>query len=257
MIPPVPFSLLILGGTAEARALAAALAVPDAERPGLAVTTSLAGRTRAPPRPAGALRIGGFGGADGLARYLSEHAVDAVIDATHPFAARISANAAAACRRLGVPRAALARPAWAPMPGDRWLPAADMADAATRVAGLGARPLLAVGRQGLAAFAARAGCRPVARVFERPDAPPPGIDLTVSRGPFDEAAEAAFLRREGIDLVVSKNAGGRAGYGKIAAARALRLPVLMVARPPPPAAPRVADVAGAVAWLDPVMAAGE
>lgn len=241
------FRLLILGGTAEARALAAALA----GRPGLEVVTSLAGRTRRPARPAGGLRVGGFGGVDGLARWLADHAVDAVIDATHPFAAAISANAGAACERLGVPRLALVRPPWRPVVGDRWTVVADVEAAAGRVAALGERPLLAVGRQSLKPFAGRLrGCA-VVRVFEPPaETALPGARVVVDRGPFSEAGETALLRREGVDLVVSKNAGGRAGYAKIAAARALGLPVLMIDRPPPPGPPHAADAAAAAAWLD-------
>ena len=244
------FRLLILGGTEDARALAGAVA----GRPGVAVVTSLAGRTRDPRQPAGALRVGGFGGAEGLARYLAAAAIDAAIDATHPFAARISANAAAACRRAGVARLALSRPAWTRRPGDRWIPVPDLAAAAARAAGLGARPFLAVGRESLAPFAARGG-RCVARVFEPPANPPPGVETVVSRGPFDEASEIAFLRRAGVDLVVARNSGGRAGYGKIAAARALGLPVLMIDRPPPPAPPRAAGAAEAMAWLEARLAA--
>lgn len=244
---PAPFRLLVLGGTAEARALAAALA----PRPGLAVTTSLAGRTRAPAPVAGAVRIGGFGGAAGLADYLSRNRVDAVIDATHPFAARISANAALACRRAGAPRAALWRPEWRPVPGDRWIRAAGAAAAAARAAEFGGRILLAVGRGSLAPFAARGGARYVVRTFEPVDPDMlPGAEFVVARGPFDEDSEAAFLRARRIALVVAKNAGGRAGYGKIAAARALGLPAVLIARPPPPEAPRVATVAAALAWLD-------
>ncbi len=238
--------VLVLGGTAEARALADALA----GRRGLTVVTSLAGCTTAPLRPAGELRRGGFGGIDGLAAWLSRHAIDAAIDATHPFAARISANAAAACARLGLPRVSLWRPEWERAPGDRWIPAPDVA-AAAQAARRGRRVLLAIGRRNLAPFAACRDCQFVVRVFEDPGAALlPGAEIVVARGPFDEAAETAFLRRSAIDLVVSKNAGGSAGYGKIAAARALGLPVAMIARPPPPDPPRVASAAAAVAWLD-------
>ena len=227
-----------------------------ADRPDVTTITSLAGRTRSPKRPAGAVRIGGFGGAEGLARWLEANAIDAAMDATHPFAATISANAAAACRRLGAPRAALTRPAWTRVPGDRWVAAANAEAAAARVGTLGRRPLLAIGRRGLASFAACRDARFVVRVFEPLDESAlPGADVRVSRGPFDEAAEIAFLRREAIDLVVTKNAGGRAAYGKVAAARALGLPVLIIDRPPPPEPPRVATVEAAAAWVARVVAA--
>ncbi len=241
------FRLLILGGTAEARELAGALA----GRPGLSVVTSLAGRTRRPARPAGDVRIGGFGGPRGLARYLAEEAIDGVIDATHPFAARISANAAAACARAGAPRAALSRPPWTPAAGDRWFPARDPDAAVARAAALGKRIFLAIGRQELAALRLPAGRAFVARVFEPPAAaPPPGVEIVVARGPFGEADETAFLRRRRIDAAVARNSGGAAGYGKIAAARALGLPIAMIERPPAPPAPRVASVAEAIASLE-------
>ena len=216
----------------------------------------MAGRTRAPKRPAGAMRVGGFGGAAGLERWLETNDIDATVDATHPFAATISANAAAACRRRGLPRLALVRPPWTRRPGDRWTAAADAAAAAAQAERLGRRPLLAIGRSGLAAFAACTDARFVVRVFEPPDETPiPGAEVRVSRGPFDEASERAFLRREAVDLVVTKNAGGRAAYGKVAAARALGLPVLIVDRPPPPEPPRVPTVAAAAAWVDNLVAA--
>lgn len=202
------------------------------------------------------MRVGGFGGAAGLERWLETNAIDATVDATHPFAATISANAAVACRRRGMPRLALARPAWTRRPGDRWIAAADTAAAAAQAGRLGRRPLLAIGRSGLAAFAACPGVRFVVRVFEPPDGTPiPGAEVRVSRGPFDEASERAFLRREAVDLVVTKNAGGRAAWGKVGAARALGLPVLMIDRPPPPPPPRVPTVAAAASWVDSLVAA--
>lgn len=240
------FRLLILGGTAEARALADALA----GRPGLSVVTSLAGRTRRPARPAGEVRVGGFGGVRGLARYLRERRIDGVIDATHPFAARISANAAAACAAARAPRVALSRPPWAPVADDRWFPAGSLDAAAACASALGRRIFFAVGRQELAALRPAAGRSFVARVFEPPScAPPPGVEIVVARGPFGEAEETAFLRLKRIDVVVARNSGGAAGYGKIAAARALGLPVAVIARPPPPPAPRAGGVAEAIALL--------
>ncbi len=240
------FRLLVLGGTTEARELAAALA----ERPGLHVITSLAGRTARPLRPAGELRVGGFGGIAGLAAWLRARAIDAVIDATHPFADTISANAAAACHQEGVPRLALVRPPWTAAPGDRWEGVVNVEIAAAQVASLGTRPFLTVGRQSLAPFAACRACRFVVRVFEPPTAPLlPGAEIVVSRGPFTMESERALFIDKAIDLLITKNAGGAAGYSKIAAARAMALPVLMIERPPPPPAPNVVDVREALAWV--------
>jgi len=168
--------LLILGGTAEAAALARAVA-------GMDVVTSVAGRT-APPRLPGRVRVGGFGGAAGLEEFLRREAVDAVVDATHPFAARISAHAAAACAAAAVPRLMLLRPEWQPVTGDCWIEAADMDDAAARLPGLGRRALLAVGRQELAAFAAVTGVEFVVRLLAEAPPPLPACRVVVGRGPF-------------------------------------------------------------------------
>jgi precorrin-6A/cobalt-precorrin-6A reductase len=239
--------LLILGGTTEATALARAVAGDE----GFAVTLSLAGRTRDPAASPVPVRVGGFGGADGLARTLSAERIERLIDATHPFAARISANAAEAARRVGVPLLAIRRPAWTPGEGDRWIEVADMAAAA---GALGERPrtvFLTIGRQEVAAFAAAPQHTYVVRSIE-----PIGDTLSVpnlrtieARGPFDAAAEAALMREAGIEVVVSKNAGGAATFGKILAARHLGLPVIMVRRPAKPDGPSVPDAEGALAWL--------
>jgi precorrin-6A/cobalt-precorrin-6A reductase len=239
--------LLILGGTAEARALAAAAATD----PHLSVITSLAGRTQAPAALAGAVRVGGFGGPEGLARYLAEAQIDLVIDATHPFAAQISRNATVACASAGVPRLLLQRPPWQAQAGDRWTVVPDTTQAADVVATLGQRVFLALGRQDLAPFAALRDRWFLLRLVDPPSQPPPlpACDVVIARGPFAEVDEIALLKRHRIDLLVSKNSGGDATYAKLAAARALGLPVVMIARPPMPPGESVETVEAALAWL--------
>jgi precorrin-6A/cobalt-precorrin-6A reductase len=243
---PETRTVLILGGTAEAMALAEALA----DNPGLRVITSLAGRTRVPARPPGEVRIGGFSGADGLARYLGEADVDAVVDATHPFATRISANARTACRRAGVPLLAIARPGWTEEPGDVWITVADEADAATALPE-GARALLALGSQRLAAFAARGDVAFFVRMVDPPAEKPPLASCTVivGRPSRSVAAEQALLADNRIDHLVCRDSGGEASYAKIAAARALRVPVIMIDRPKTRGGTAVATVAAARQWL--------
>jgi precorrin-6A/cobalt-precorrin-6A reductase len=238
--------LLILGGTAEAVELARACAV----RPGLVVTSSLAGRTRHPTLPPGDVRIGGFGGAEGLARFLLERGIDRVIDATHPFAARMSAHAEHACRAAGVPRLRLLRPSWVPVPGDRWIEVANFREAAQRLPELGRRVFLTLGRRELRAFA-QLDLWFLVRTIETPGVLPlpPGRWLS-GRGPFAIEDELALLRTHAIDVLVTKASGGGATYAKLVAARRLDLPVLMVRRPPPPPGPVVGSVAAALAWLD-------
>jgi precorrin-6A/cobalt-precorrin-6A reductase len=238
--------LLILGGTTEA----VELAVACAARPGLAVTSSLAGRTQRPILPPGDVRIGGFGGAAGLARFLLERGIDRVVDATHPFAARMSAHAEHACRAAGVPRLRLLRPSWVPVPGDRWMEVASFAEAAQRLPDLGRRVFLTLGRRELRAFA-RLDLWFLVRTIERPGMLPlrQGRWL-VGRGPFALEDELALLRTHAIDVLVTKASGGGATYAKLVAARQLGLPVLMVRRPPPPPGPVVTSVAAALAWLE-------
>lgn len=239
--------VLILGGTTEASALARLIAGD----PRFEATLSLAGRTAAPAEQPIAMRSGGFGGAAGLARHLDSHGITAVVDATHPYAARISANAVAACRQAGVPLASLARAAWQPQPGDRWI-GAPSTEAAVRALGMRKRRVfVTVGRQELPLFAAAPQHRYLARLIEPPqDVPlPPDLVLVRQRGPFDFDAEHRLLRDEAIEVVVSKNAGGSATYAKIEAARALGLPVVMIERPDKPAGHVVASPAEAMAWL--------
>lgn len=229
--------ILILGGTGEARELAAALI----DR-GYAAVTSLAGVTRAAALPPGEVRRGGFGGVEGLKAYLAEAAIGLIADATHPFAAMISAHATAAAADLGVPYVRLERPAWRPGPGDRWTEAADIAAAAAMVPE-GARALVTVGRKGLDAFRARGDIAVVARMIEPPGfAPPAGWRVILARPPFMVEEELALMRSEGIEVLVTKNAGGAATAAKLVAARALGLPVIIVARPRKPPAPTAATV---------------
>ncbi len=236
--------VLILGGTTEAAAIARALAGDARYAPVL----SYAGRTSAPKPPPIPWRVGGFGGVAGLAAYLRAEGVAALIDATHPFAAQMTANAAAAAREAGIPRVTVLRPAWEAGPGDRWTAVATMADAYDALGPVPRRVLLTVGRQELAPF--RAPHRYWVRSIDPPETMPPNAMLLAARGPFAAADEQALLAAHRIEVIVSKNAGGAATSGKLEAARALGLPVVMVARPPLPEEPVVPDAAAALAWLD-------
>lgn len=240
--------ILILAGTAEARALAGALAA----LPGLRVTASLAGVTSAPESIPAETRIGGFGGPDGLAAWLRAHRVAAVIDATHPFAARIAANAAAACAATGTPRLKLLRPPWEPI-GD-WHGFPDLAAAAAALPA-GARPLITTGRKETDPFAARPDLTCLLRVIEPVPDLPAHISQIVARPPFGLEAELALMRRHAVTHLVAKNAGG-AGRAKLVAAARLRLPIIMVERPTPPPGPCAATVAEAVAWIRETVAIG-
>ncbi|WP_377271725.1 cobalt-precorrin-6A reductase [Peterkaempfera sp. SMS 1(5)a] len=246
--------VLILGGTTEARRLAAVLAAD----PGLEVTVSLAGRVAQPRLPAGRLRIGGFGGAAGLADWLRAHLMDAVIDATHPFARSISAHAAEAAAAVHLPLLVLRRPGWAAAPGDRWHRADSLGHAAALLPGLGQRVFLTIGRQETSAFAGLADLWFLARSIDPPEPPlPPRIRVLLDRGPFTVEGERALLRKHNIDIVVAKDSGGTATAAKLTAARELGLPVLLVRRPPLPAGiPVAADPASAVEWLRRLPSAG-
>jgi len=246
--------LLILGGTTEAYDLAQALA----PRRDLAVVTSLAGRTANPRRPAGEVRVGGFGGADGLGDYLRKSDMDLVIDATHPFASRMGWNAAAACNAAGLALLRLERPPWRPGPGDQWLEFDDWIEAATLVTARTARRvLLAVGRQELVPFSGIDAAWFLIRSVEAPAPMPPfrHAELLLARGPFTLEGEHALLAERRIDLIVCKNSGGTATDAKLAAARELGIAVAMKRRPARPGVPVVDSVAAALAWLDSVQPA--
>ncbi|MEM6355847.1 MAG: cobalt-precorrin-6A reductase [Pseudomonadota bacterium] len=221
-------NLLILGGTAEASALAEGVAAR-----GWRAVLSYAGRTAEPKAQPVPIRIGGFGGVAGLARYLADEEITHLIDATHSFAAEISANAAAAAAETGVPLAALERPPWAPEAGDRWVEVGSMAGAVDALEGSARNVFLAIGRQEVAAFAAQPQHRYLLRFVDAPSAPPPlpRHEVVVARGPFDVEGDRALMASRGIDIVVAKNAGGEGARAKLTAARALGLPVVMVARP--------------------------
>ena len=239
-------TILVLGGTAEARQLAGELA----ELP-LRVISSLAGRVRNPALPAGEVRVGGFGGIDGLARWVRAEGVQAVVDATHPFAETISAHAAEACDRAGVPLLRLARPGWERKDGDDWHDAQSLEDAAAMLPGLGARVFLTTGRQGLAAFAGLDMLWFLIRCVDPPAGPLPARrEVLLSRGPYVREAERALMQQFAIDVLVTKNSGGPLTACKLAAARDLGVPVVMVRRPAAVAGPSSAATVGdAVSWV--------
>lgn len=239
--------VLLLGGTTEAVALA------NAASTDFDITYSLAGRTKTPSLPDGVtVRSGGFGGADALSQWLAENRIDALVDATHPFADSIATDAATACAAQALPRLKLLRPAWAPVAGDDWRGVSDIAVAARMLPDMGNRAFLSVGRQELAAFAGVKGIAFVARSIDPPDGDNalPGATWLTGRGPFTVDQETALLKQHDIDVVVSKNAGGDATYAKIAAARDRSIPVVMIDRPDPPPGETVATVEAALDWLN-------
>jgi len=237
--------VLVLGGTAEARELAAVL-----HGAGVRVVSSLAGRVARPRLPVGDVRIGGFGGPAALGSWLAEHGVAAVVDATHPFAERISASAATACAGAGVPLLRLERPGWAAGPGDDWRWVDDLRGAAVALTALGARRvLLTTGRQGLAAFAGDATAWYLIRCVDPPEvALPARHEVLLDRGPYTVEGELGLIDAHAIDVVVTKDSGGPLTEAKLAAARARGLPVIVVRRPPRPGVASVRTVAEAAAW---------
>ncbi len=241
--------VLILGGTTEASALCRVLAGRD----DLAPTLSLAGRTLRPALPAIPHRIGGFGGPDGLADYLQREGISAVVDATHPFAARISAHAATASARTGVPLVAFTRPPWHPEDGDRWTAVTDLDATVVALGDAPRRVLLTVGRLGLAAFRRAPQHRYLIRTIDPPDLAelPPDHAMILARGPFGLEGEEALMRGARIDVVVTKNSGGTAAAAKLAAARVLGAAVVVVERPVLPEGRQelhaLADVMG---WIE-------
>lgn len=239
--------ILIMGGSSEANVLARRLV----ERPDIVATLSLAGRTTSPAAAPIGVRIGGFGGVEGLERYIAREGVDAIIDASHPFAAQISRNAAEACRRAKIPLLGFSRPAWTPIKGDRWIEVADMTGA---IAALGETPrtaFLTIGRLSLGAFKAAPQHRYLVRTIDPPtnDQRLEQMILILARGPFEAMEEEDLMRREAVDVLVTKNSGGTASAGKLVAARRLGLTVIMVRRPAAADAPMVHDVEKALAWL--------
>jgi precorrin-6A/cobalt-precorrin-6A reductase len=239
--------VLILGGTSEARALAARVAkLPDVD-----AVLSLAGRTREPQVQPIATRIGGFGGIDGLCAYLQAERIERVVDATHPFAAQISRHGATACARLGIPLLILAREPWQKQADDNWTEVANLGEAVRALGHTPKRVFLTIGRLGLSAFARAPQHFYVARTIDPPDdlAALPHHQLTLARGPFAVEDEERLMREASVDVLVTKNSGGSATYAKMIAARRLRLPAIVIMPPPRPHAPVVHDVEGALRFL--------
>ncbi|MBC6715360.1 cobalt-precorrin-6A reductase [Aurantimonas sp. DM33-3] len=247
-MPAPAETILILGGTAEANALVSRLC---ASEPALRILLSLAGCTARPILPAGCeIRIGGFGGAEGLAAFLREAGASWLVDATHPFAAGISRNAARAATLAGVRRIAFVRPAWDTRPGDNWIDV-DCLGSARDALPMGARPFLALGRQHLAPFAHRPDLTPVVRMIDPPEPPLAfAAEIVLGRPSSDAETEAALLRRLGVTHLVCRNSGGARSYAKVAAARRLGLPVVMIARPPAPSPPLAGSLDAVLALLD-------
>lgn len=246
---PVPGSILLLGGTGEARRLAGHLA-----EDGLPFLSSLAGRVGTPAIPVGPVRVGGFGGPDGLADYLREQRIGAVIDATHPFASRMTGHAAQACQACGVPVLRLQRPSWQAHPAsDDWIWVDDQPAAARAACAAGQRIFLTTGRQTLPEFAAfpELASRPVlARMVEKPTDPmPPSWTILCARGPFTLADEIELMRSHAVDVLVTKDSGGGLTEPKLDAATACGVAVVVIRRPPvPPTMATVSDVEQARCW---------
>jgi len=238
--------VLLLAGTTEATRLAEILVGAH----GVDVLSALAGVTTTPVRRPGRVRVGGFGGPEGLADHLKREPCDALIDATHPFAGSMPFHAAAAALATGTPSCRVLRPPWVPTPEDRWIEVSDLRSAVAALDALGAhRVMLTVGRQSTWAFADHRAWFLV-RAIEAPEALPERHRLHLARGPFDVEAERALMREHRIDAVVTKNAGGSATEAKLVAARELGIPVVMVARPAQPPVTVVPGVDQAVAWLE-------
>jgi precorrin-6A/cobalt-precorrin-6A reductase len=239
-------NLLILGGTLEARTLCARVA-----ELGMNATLSLAGRVARPKASALPVRSGGFGGVAGLRSYLVAEKISHVIDATHPFAAQMSRHAITACAETGVPLLALTRAPWQAVSGDHWVHVPDMEGAVAALDRPPLRVMLAVGRMHLAEFARQPQHHYLLRLVDPPDRPLPlpHADVIIDRGPFDVEADTRLMQEHGIQMVVSKNAGGTGAVAKIIAARQLGLPVVMIDRPALPQRREVYDVEAALDWL--------
>jgi precorrin-6A/cobalt-precorrin-6A reductase len=246
-LPTQRLRVLILGGTAEANRLARALA----NDPDIDAVLSYAGRTENPTLPPIAWRLGGFGGIDGLVNYLRAENIARVVDATHPFAAQMSAHAIAACTKAGVPLLALERLPWQRAPGDRWIEVGDLKAAAEALGAAPRRVFLGIGRQQLEIFAAHPQHAYLVRLVDPPrrPLPLPDAEVIVARGPFQRAGDRAMLANHRTESVVAKNAGGDSASAKIEAARDLALPVVMVRRPFIPARETVETVAEVLRWL--------
>jgi precorrin-6A/cobalt-precorrin-6A reductase len=238
--------VLLLGGTSQASELARRLAALA----GVEATLSLAGRTASPAASPLPTRIGGFGGVDGLAAYLVAHRVEALIDATHPFAARISSNASLAAARVRVPLAVLSRPQWRAGPGDDWREVESVEAAAEALGASPLRVFLTVGRSQAGAFRAAPQHFYLMRSIDPPGDLPPHCEVLRARPPFLFEDELRLMRERRIDVLVSKNSGGEAARAKLDAARALGLRVVMIARPAPPEGVALENVEAALRWIE-------
>ena len=237
---------LLLGGTGDANTLAEALA-----RARIDAIYSYAGRTQIPLLHALSMRTGGFGGAAGLADFIKQGGITHVIDATHPFAAEMSRHAIEACTTTSTPLIALERAPWTRMPGDNWIKVENIGAAVAALPDAPAHIFLAIGRQHIAPFAAKAQHAYLLRFVDAPEGalPLPAAEVIVSRGPFMLAGDRELMRSRNIDILVARNSGGNGARAKIDAARELGLPVIMIARPALPERPRVESVEGVMAWL--------
>jgi len=241
--------VLILGGTGDAVKLAAKLVV----MPELEIITSLAGRTRKPSILSGNVRIGGFGGSEGLVNYLKAQKIDLLIDATHPCAGQISWHGAIACEITKVPHLMLVRPEWQKVEGDRWIEVESVEASAQIVEQLGTRIFITSGRQQLEPFFNLALANPqlwfLIRSIDPPDLVIPNSKVVLDRGAFRIEGERQLLKDYQIEAIVSKNSGGEATSAKLVAARELGIPIVMIKRPALPDASKVSDIDGAIAWL--------
>ena len=227
-----------------------------AGRSDLDVTLSLAGRTASPARQSVPVRSGGFGGAVGLAAHLVNERIDILIDATHPYASVISANAVEAARKTGVRFVALRRPPWVAVAGDRWSEVSNVREAVRTLGQAPRRVFVALGRNELAPFKAAPQHHYLIRSVDPvdPPLPLPHVIYVTGRGPFSEANDRALMTAHGIEVVIAKNSGGTATYGKIAAARMLGIEVIMLRRPTVPKTAAVETIEDAIAWLDHALA---
>jgi precorrin-6A/cobalt-precorrin-6A reductase len=236
--------VLILGGTSEANLLAT-----EAAAAGLDAIYSYAGRTQIPVNQPLPTRIGGFGGAAGLANVIRQDKFTHVVDATHPFATEISRNALVACAATATPLVALERKPWVRTPDDHWIDVDDVAAAVAALPQARANIFLAIGRQHIAPFAAAPQHAYTLRFIDAAEAPLPDAEIVISRGPFTLVGELEMLRSRRIAWIVARNSGGAGAHAKIDAARQLRLPVIMIKRPALPERPRVESVAEVLQWL--------
>ena len=240
--------ILVLGGTSEATALSQTLEEDNRFEPIL----SFAGRTQHPVLPIKETRIGGFGGVDGLTRYLNDNQIDLIVDATHPFAAQISRNVATASSVSGISVLALRRPEWQWKTGDLWQEVDSFSNAVTALGGEQRRIFLSIGRLELKYFEVAPQHHYLVRTIDPPDPMPDFHDwrLILSRGPFDVDSEQRLLTNHGIDCVVTKNSGAAATYAKIEAARQLQISVILIKQPTLPSVPQVNSVVDALYWIE-------